>query len=81
MVDQFLLDINDEVHLFCLHYVFLPQINLALKLFKNAWNNHPLSTERNLSPIQLWISELSRKLLPNELTEVILVYRVDLHNM
>ena len=26
MEDQFLLDINDEVHLFCLHYVFLPRI-------------------------------------------------------
>ena len=81
MEDQFLLDINDEVHLFCLHYVFLPRINLALNLFKNAWNLHPLSTERNLSPIQLWISGLSRQLPPNELTEVILVYRVDLHNM
>ena len=81
MEDQFLLDINDEIHLFCLHYVFLPRINLALNLFKNAWNNHPLSTERNLSPIQLWISGLSRQLPPNELTEVILVYRVDLHNM
>ena len=31
MEDQFLLDINDEVHLFCLHYVFLRQIKSLQK--------------------------------------------------
>ena len=55
MEDQFLLDINDEVHLFAYITCFFHRLNL----FKNAWNNHPLSTERNLSPIQLWISGLS----------------------
>ena len=53
------LDVDDAVHMFCLHYVFLPRINHALAVFKDAWNCHPLSTERNLSPLQLWMSGLA----------------------
>lgn len=45
----------DEVHLFALHYVFKPRINRALTLFATQWNNHPLSTEGNRSPYQVWI--------------------------
>src|SRR6266498_5839558 len=48
------LDINNNVYLFCLHYVFLPRINQSLKEWKNTWNNHKISTEGNLSPIQLY---------------------------
>lgn len=36
------LDPLNEVDLFCLHHV-------------NAWNNHPLSTESNYSPLQLFL--------------------------
>lgn len=68
--DHSLLDANDEVQLFCLHHVFVPRINTALLHFKNAWNNHPLSSERSLTPMQLWISGLSRQLPADELTEV-----------
>ena len=56
--DQHLLNIEDDLHMFCLHYIFLPRINLALEQFMSACNNHPLSTSNNLSPIQLWISGL-----------------------
>ena len=48
------LDINNNIYLFCLHYVFLLQINQSLKEWKNTWNNHKISTEGNLSPIQLY---------------------------
>ncbi|PKY29479.1 hypothetical protein RhiirB3_340971 [Rhizophagus irregularis] len=48
------LDINNNVCLFCLHYIFLPRINQSLKEWKNTWNNHKISTEGNLSPIQLY---------------------------
>ncbi len=58
MEDIGLLDINNEICLFTLHYVFIPRINHSLQQLLEAWNNHPLSTERNLSPLQLWISGL-----------------------
>lgn len=54
------LDIDNEMNMFCLHYIFLQRINSSLTCFKNAWNCHPLSTESGLSPNQLWISRLSR---------------------
>ncbi len=59
MEEELLLNIDNELHLFSLHYVYLTRINNALHQFKVAWNNHSLSTERNMSPIQLWISGLS----------------------
>ena len=50
-----LLDPDNEVHLWCLHYVYLPMINRNLTNWKNAWSHHPVRTEKNLSPIQIWI--------------------------
>lgn len=50
-----LLDPLNEAHLFCLHFVYETYINFALKRFVDAWSTHPLRTERNMSPIQLWI--------------------------
>ena len=38
------------IHLFCLHYIFRPRINIALQKFQYAWNSHPMSTTSNLSP-------------------------------
>lgn len=35
------LDINNQIDLFCLHYVFLPRINQHLQMFIDGWNNHP----------------------------------------
>ena len=74
MEDQDILDIDDEVHLFCLHYVYIRRINSALRLFQDAWNNHPLSSEGYLSPMQLWISGLCRQPPPDDLTEVFCLY-------
>ena len=44
----------NEVHLFCLHFVYIDLINHALEVFTNQWNNHPVTTETNFSPQQLW---------------------------
>ncbi|XP_019859042.1 PREDICTED: uncharacterized protein LOC109587245 [Amphimedon queenslandica] len=52
--------VDNDIHLFCLHYVYISRINMALTHFTNAWNNHPLSSEGNLTPDQLWISGLLR---------------------
>ena len=43
--DQGVLDVNDELHLYCLQYVFIPRINRSLDIFVSAWNRHHLSTE------------------------------------
>ena len=50
-----LLDPDSEVHLWCLHYIYLPIINRNLTNWRNAWSHHPLRTEKNLSPMQMWI--------------------------
>ncbi|XP_068670218.1 uncharacterized protein [Montipora foliosa] len=51
-----LLDPKNEIHLFCLHFVYIPRISRHLSEFSQGWNNHGLSTERSKTPIQLWIS-------------------------
>ena len=54
-----LLDIDSELHMFCLHYVF------------KSRNHHPLSTEKNLSPIQLWVHGLASNIAAGDVvTEV-----------
>lgn len=49
-----ILQVNDDVHLFCLHLVFIPRINKALNEFTEAFNHHKMRTERSWSPIQMW---------------------------
>uniref|UniRef100_A0A7M5UYJ2 Integrase core domain-containing protein n=1 Tax=Clytia hemisphaerica TaxID=252671 RepID=A0A7M5UYJ2_9CNID len=48
------LDPDNEIHLFCLQYIFMPRINRPLNEFASTWNNHPLRTEGNLTPNQVW---------------------------
>uniref|UniRef100_A0A3Q1F974 Integrase core domain-containing protein n=1 Tax=Acanthochromis polyacanthus TaxID=80966 RepID=A0A3Q1F974_9TELE len=50
-----LLHLEDVVHLFCAHYVFLPRLAEALQTFTEGWDNHPLRSEGGLSPNQLWV--------------------------
>ena len=73
MEDLMILNVDNEIHLFCLHYVYLPRINRAVNQFLEAWNHHPLSSMNNLSPIQLWIAGLSRNPSPEYLTEVCII--------
>ena len=70
MEDVYILNVDNNIHMFCLHYIFLPRINHAVSQFLEAWNHHPLSSMRNLSPIQLWISGLSQIPVDEEITEV-----------
>ncbi|KAI7790035.1 hypothetical protein IRJ41_000941 [Triplophysa rosa] len=48
------LEISNFTHLFCCHYVFLPRIQASLNAFRDAWDNHSMRTENNLTPNQLW---------------------------
>ena len=50
-----LLSPSSEADLFALHYAFLPHINANLNVFRLAYNRHRLRTQRNHSPLQLWL--------------------------
>ena len=51
-----MLDPLNEVDTYCLHFVFLPRIiNKHLADFQSSWNSHTLSTEGNMSPLQLFV--------------------------
>jgi hypothetical protein len=54
MESQDILDPDNELHLFALQYIYIPRVNRALDYFTDQWNNHPMSTERNRSPLQTW---------------------------
>ena len=58
MEQEGILDVDNEIHLFVLHMVYLPRINDDLCLFTNGFNNAPMRTERNKSPNQLWMQGL-----------------------
>lgn len=60
MEDLMILNTDSEVHMFCLHYVYIARLNNSLNHFLHSWNQHPLSTCRNLSPMQLWIVGLGQ---------------------
>ena len=51
-----LLDLNSDNDIFALHYVYLPLLNHKLEQFCQTWSHHPLRTEHNNTPHQLWIS-------------------------
>ncbi|KAL0992410.1 hypothetical protein UPYG_G00092900 [Umbra pygmaea] len=64
------LDIQNEIHVICLHYVMLPRINMHLDLLRRTWDQHPLSSEGNRSPQQLWVGgQLLTTEAPNDPTD------------
>jgi hypothetical protein len=46
-------------HVFIIHYLYIPQINEALRNFQMTWNAHQLSTEHNASPEQLFYGNIN----------------------
>ncbi|XP_055063258.2 uncharacterized protein [Misgurnus anguillicaudatus] len=56
-----LLDLSVVEDLFSVHYSFLPRLQADLDTFAEAWNYHPLSSEGNRSPEQLWQIGLMHK--------------------
>ena len=53
---------DDEIDIFCLHFVFLPRINAQLEVFRRSYCQHRLRTEQNRSPLQLWMSGMLQQL-------------------
>ena len=76
MEDVGILDADDEIDLYTLHYIFIPMIQKQLDLFKQAWACHPLRTERNRSPQQLWILGLHAMSAQDEQNEAVTGTRV-----
>lgn len=54
MQNENILDSLSEVHMFSLHYIYLPRIQRAATEFRDQWNHHALRTERHRTPLQLW---------------------------
>ena len=48
------LDVDNNEQMYALHMVYLPRLNKDLKEWRTVWNNHPIRTEKNQSPLQLW---------------------------
>ena len=49
-----ILDPLNDIHLNFLHHVYIPKINRSLEEFVMQMNNRPVSTEHNMSPLQMW---------------------------
>ncbi len=49
-----------ENDLFCLHYVYMNVINHHIEEWVNTWNNHRMTSCRNMSPMQQWIDGFQR---------------------
>ena len=50
-----LLRLDNEIDMFCLHYVYKFRINKHLEEFVEGWNCHKLSSSGNITPNQLCI--------------------------
>ena len=55
MEEYRILDRNSIIDLFVLHYIYQPTIQASLDEFKKSWNHHPIATEKNSTPYQIWL--------------------------
>eukprot|EP00794_Sanderia_malayensis_P001890 gene1890-2144_t len=55
MEDVGILDPLNDLNIAALHYVFLPEINNRLSIWREAWSNHRMRSTKT-SPLRLWIS-------------------------
>lgn len=54
------LNLNNNVYMFCLHYVFLPRINQSLEKWRLSWNKHKIRSENNLTPEQIYTTGMMK---------------------
>lgn len=54
------LDSSNAVDIYCLHFVFLPMLNGALRTFTDTWNTHGIRTANYGSPDQMWWRSMLR---------------------
>ena len=70
------LDPLNEIDLFCVHVVYLPRINFALKEFSESCNYHPFSSENNRSPRQLWHLGISCRFVSDPQSPEVVVVQI-----
>ena len=56
------LNVEDEIELYVLHYVYTKRINRHLQEFVNSWDNHKLTSCKCSTPNQLWVQALHETL-------------------
>ncbi|XP_031328425.1 uncharacterized protein LOC116159560 isoform X2 [Photinus pyralis] len=71
--DDNYLNPHNEIHRYCIQYVYLPIINERLHAFMNAWNCHSMRTTGNKSPRQMWLDGMLDKCNTNH-TSVLEVF-------
>ena len=54
--EEGILDPDNEMDIYCLHQALSGRINQKLSGFTHSWNNHPLRSEHNFTPLQLFHS-------------------------
>ncbi|XP_054775572.1 uncharacterized protein LOC129284129 isoform X2 [Lytechinus pictus] len=60
MEAQNVLNLDNGLHLFALHYVYLPRIQRDLTTFANAWNHHSMDSQNGRTPLQTWTMNMAR---------------------
>ena len=58
-----ILNADDPIDLFALHFVYIPLINRHRRCFAEGWCHHRIRTEKNKTPLQLWISGMMTRTL------------------
>ena len=53
-----LLEPHNDIHLWCLHFVYQPRIDRHLQLFAEGWSRKRIRTAGNKTPTQLWFQGL-----------------------
>ena len=53
--DRRILDVDDELDLWVLHFVYMPRIQRDVSRYVVQWNNHKLRTEHHATPLQLFV--------------------------
>ena len=71
-----ILNVDNDADMYALHHVYVPRINASLDAFRSSWNNHSLSTETNMSPLQLYTAYSQGSSLFDETVDP-LTYRID----
>ena len=59
MTEDGILEPSSDIDCCALHHVFMPRIQRHLDNFVESYKHHPLRTENNKTPYQLWIEGTS----------------------
>ena len=78
MENEGILDSLCDLHLFCLHYIYLPRVRRGVREFRSQWNNHGLSTQGSQTPLQLWHRGVVSHIGSNN-TAIRGVFQIDQH--